>query len=222
MLNNEKQQYFKRRLLEERKRLENRIESYEEGGLREPMGYAISELSLYDNHPGDVGSELFEREKDFALREDAAELLSEVDGALERIKRGDYGNCEVCGDQIPLDRLEAVPYTSLCMGCKKESEEMPQTRVRPVEEKVLEEMFEHGLDKDKNYYDWEDTWQDVARWNENAPFSKSGSYYGEDDLVTEDRGAVEQVDSIPVEKDEEGVIYQSLKDMDNQTPEGGL
>lgn len=219
MLSDEKQQYFRRLLLEERNSLENRIESYEEGGLREPMGYAVSELSLYDNHPGDVGTELFDREKDFALREDAAELLGDIDDALQRMERGEYGSCEICGTEIPLDRLKAVPYTSLCLHCKKESEEMPQTRVRPVEEKVLEEMYEHGLAKDKNYYDWEDTWQDVARWNENAPFSKAGSYYGEDDLVTEDRGAVQQVESIPVEKDEQGIIYQSFKDMNNQTSE---
>jgi YteA family regulatory protein len=219
LISEERRQNIKKRLLGERKHLEDRIESYEDGGLREPMGYAISELSLYDNHPGDVGTELFEREKDFALREDAAELLGDIDDALGRMERGVYGKCEVCGAEIPVARLEAVPYTSLCLDCKRASEAMPQTRVRPVEEKVLEEIYEHGLDKNKNYYDWEDTWQDVARWNEHAPFSKTGSYYGADDLVTEDRGAVQQVESIPVEKDEEGILYQSFKDMNNQTSE---
>ncbi|GBF33608.1 DnaK suppressor protein [Desulfocucumis palustris] len=219
MLTSEEINNYKRRLLEERKRIEGRIESYEDGGLREAMSASIGELSLYDNHPGDVGSEVFERAKDFALREDAAELLGDIDDALERIDRGDYGSCEICNGEISRDRLDALPYTTLCLDCKRKSEEMPQSRIRPVEEKVLEEIYEHGLDKKKNFYDWEDSWQDVARWNEHAPFAESGSYYGDNDLATEDRGAVEDVDSIPVEKDEDGIIYQSFKDLDNNTSE---
>jgi DnaK suppressor protein len=44
----------------------------------------------------------------------------EVTKALKRIGEGVYGKCERCGNQIPFERLEARPATSLCVTCKQE------------------------------------------------------------------------------------------------------
>ena len=178
MQKTEKQRHYQQLLLQEKRNLEERMESYEDRGLREPMGFSSGELSLYDNHPGDMGSEMFERGKDFALREDAAELLQEVEDALGRLEQGVYGKCLHCGMEIQEERLEEIPYTSLCYKCKQKSEELPHDRTRPVEEEILEEMDVYGLTQDENALDGEDAWQNVAYWNEHAPFSGAGSYEG--------------------------------------------
>jgi DnaK suppressor protein len=50
------------------------------------------------------------------------ELLKAIDEALERMKEGTYGICEVCGKEIEEERLEAVPYTTLCAEHAAEAE----------------------------------------------------------------------------------------------------
>ena len=59
----------------------------------------------------------FEMEKELSLAENAANLLDQVDEALERIEGNGYGNCESCGSAIPVARLEALPYAKLCIDC---------------------------------------------------------------------------------------------------------
>ena len=43
--------------------------------------------------------------------------LQEIDLALDRIKSGDYGICDVCGDKIPEARIRALPWTRFCLSC---------------------------------------------------------------------------------------------------------
>lgn len=47
------------------------------------------------------------------------ETLHKVEEALARIREGSYGVCEHCGDDIPLQRLNAVPWTSYCVPCQE-------------------------------------------------------------------------------------------------------
>jgi DnaK suppressor protein len=49
-------------------------------------------------------------------------VLQEIDEALERIEAGTYGVCAVCGEPIPDERLEAVPYATLCIADKRRQE----------------------------------------------------------------------------------------------------
>lgn len=123
----------------------------------------VSELSNYDNHPGDTATELYEREKDIALNEHAEEELYDINHALQRIKQGVYGSCEACGTDIPLDRLEALPTTSFCLLHSQDKFEHEQ---RPVEEEVLQPGMIRESDEaaNTNFYDSEDSWQDVARY----------------------------------------------------------
>lgn len=73
------------------------------------------ELSMYDNHPGDMGTELYEREKDMALNVHAEGELRKVENALLALQDGTYGKCEECQANIPFERLQAIPYTTLCV-----------------------------------------------------------------------------------------------------------
>ena len=49
-------------------------------------------------------------------------MLAEIDAALKRIDDGTYGICTNRGEQIPVERLEALPYATLCIDCQRERE----------------------------------------------------------------------------------------------------
>jgi DnaK suppressor protein len=72
-----------------------------------------------DNHLADVATVTYDRELDYSLEESSEELLREIDDALQRINKGTYGICENRGEQISPERLEAVPWTRLCIDCKR-------------------------------------------------------------------------------------------------------
>jgi DnaK suppressor protein len=73
----------------------------------------------YGNHMADDASEAFEQAKDLALRQNAEQLLTKVQDALERFEQGTYGVCKHCGTEIDPARLQALPYASLCLRCQQ-------------------------------------------------------------------------------------------------------
>lgn len=70
----------------------------------------------------DHATETFMRELDSGLEENAEHLLAEIETALSRIEEGTYGVCVACGRPIAEDRLEAVPYATLCLEDKRARE----------------------------------------------------------------------------------------------------
>src|SRR5688500_16323569 len=48
--------------------------------------------------------------------------LSQIEHALERLKQGTYGLCEVCQKRIPVTRLDALPFSTTCIQCQREME----------------------------------------------------------------------------------------------------
>ena len=95
-------------IVSERTRLEGLIRD------RETETGSISELSSLDQHQADIGTETFEREKDFSLLEQLEAEISDLDAALRKVDEGTYGRCEVCGKEIEPERLEAMPGTRTC------------------------------------------------------------------------------------------------------------
>ena len=106
---------FREELEQARTRLQRTIENHDIGSasLTEETGELLSGSA--DNHMADTATETYEREMDEGLEEDAREQLRQVETALGRIEAGEYGTCEVCGKEIPVERLEAVPWTTLCI-----------------------------------------------------------------------------------------------------------
>src|SRR5262245_42849943 len=51
--------------------------------------------------------------------------LQQIERALGRLKQGTYGLCEGCAGKIPVGRLNALPYSTLCIECQREMEEYP-------------------------------------------------------------------------------------------------
>ena len=76
-----------------------------------------------DQHLADHASDMLDREVDESLEDNAEEIVREIDAALVRIAAGTYGTCVNCGQPIPEERLDAVPYAVLCLPCKREEEE---------------------------------------------------------------------------------------------------
>jgi RNA polymerase-binding transcription factor len=72
-----------------------------------------------DQHLADHASDMLERELDWTLEENAERILAEIEDALVRLDNGTYGRCAVCGDPIPDERLDAVPYATLCVRDKR-------------------------------------------------------------------------------------------------------
>ncbi|HHY78330.1 MAG TPA: molecular chaperone DnaK [Clostridiales bacterium] len=167
-------------------------------GLGESIRDNTSELSSYDNHPGDLGTETFEAEKNISFRNNDKFVIAEVDEALRKIKNGTYGLCEHCGKEITEERLDIIPYTRLCISCEEKFPLKAEDREkgRPIEEQVLEPPFGKSFRddslEDDVMYDGEDTWEDVNEYNvitSDNPFSK-------DDNI----GYVEDVESISNEQ----------------------
>lgn len=75
-----------------------------------------------DDHIADIATETYMRELDTGLEENAEHLLAEIEGALRRIDEGSYGTCEACGRPIAEERLEAVPWATLCIDDKRARE----------------------------------------------------------------------------------------------------
>ena len=113
-------EHFKQRLLQERERAQEALDylhEENEGQLEDDREEIQS-----DNHPGDMATSTFDRELDDTLEENVERTIGEIDAALQRIENGTYGTCVNCGEPIPADRLEAVPWATLCIDCKRKDE----------------------------------------------------------------------------------------------------
>src|SRR5689334_12334630 len=106
-------------LEEEMSDIRHRLDETDSYGTHESMTDMTGELSLYDNHPADIGSEVFERGKDLALRDADSLRMNQIDEALERMEDDSYGTCLHCGRDIPFERLEANPAAKHCVHCQE-------------------------------------------------------------------------------------------------------
>ncbi len=197
---------YRQRLEEARQHYQDLAEAItHQGSLRDET----AELSVADNHPADVATEVFERSKDIGLRENALIQVDKINEALAKLDSGSYGICEQCGQSIPEARLEALPQTTLCLNCKQHSEQYETGENRPVEEEVLWPPFGrtfHDLTKD-NAFDGEDAWQAVARYGSSESPSDvteaddyTDTYVDSEEII----GAVQDtVEDVPY-KDEPG------------------
>ena len=57
-----------------------------------------------------------------SLEENSEQVLRSIDGALQRIANGTFGICETCGQRISEERLEAIPYATQCIDCRRKGE----------------------------------------------------------------------------------------------------
>ncbi|MDD3643528.1 MAG: TraR/DksA C4-type zinc finger protein [Candidatus Krumholzibacteria bacterium] len=114
-------------IMAERRRIIHELGRIEETINDATQGQEGSNQS-YSNHLADIGTDYMEQEKNFYYASQEGHYLRSLDEALERIDRGEYGICEMCGELIGELRLKAVPSARLCIKCKSESEKTQRGR----------------------------------------------------------------------------------------------
>ena len=112
---------FRHALLDERRRVEHALATLRDehpGSLDEE----VEEVAPTNDNLAETATATLGREIDYTLGDNAEQVISEIDAALKRIEDGTYGTCVSCGREIPRERLEANPWASLCIDCKRRAE----------------------------------------------------------------------------------------------------
>lgn len=104
-------------LEEQERELEDELVRLREG-LRDSLRETSGEMTV-ENHPGDVGTETFEREKDLGRARYLETQVAEVSDARRRLAAGEYGICEQCGQPIDPARLAVRPQSARCLACEE-------------------------------------------------------------------------------------------------------
>jgi len=115
-------QGYQQRLFNLGKRLKGDVSDLSHEALRKTGGAASGNLSNTPMHLADLGSDNYEQEVALSLLENREQTLEEVAAALARIEQGTFGRCEECGREISKERLQAIPFTRLCIRCAREEE----------------------------------------------------------------------------------------------------
>jgi DnaK suppressor protein len=114
-------QYFKEKLLIWRKELVAKSELF------------FEELKEYDIRTADILDQSAQQTEfftDFSTKERQCKLLQEIDLALDRIDAGEYGYCEITGEEIGVKRLEARPTATRCIEAQEQFERLANSRAR--------------------------------------------------------------------------------------------
>lgn len=210
---------YKSMLLKEREDIKQTIKDIKEnfdGSITNSSG----EISAYDNHPVDIGTELFMQEHNINLSDNQKNIMTKIDIALKNINEGNFGNCLVCGKEIEEERLDIIPYTVTCKNHREKIDEvigMTDTKEQEYLSNVLRRMNKD--DKEYVGIDGEDIIQKVEQFNriEKDPSNSTGDYNGVFD--DNDKGSVEDIESISEEFYEGQMPGEHRKDIPDDQKE---
>ncbi len=121
MMNQQTLTHFRQRLLDMDRSITEDVGAMREQTLQPSGGQTAGEISNAPMHLGDRGTEEYLNQLSTTLLSNEESLVNEVRDALARIDAGVYGNCEECGREIAHERLEALPFTNLCIHCASKS-----------------------------------------------------------------------------------------------------
>lgn len=191
-MDSEKLAYLRSKLIGEKMKTLKTLNNMDNMEEYSNMDNYLNELSKYDNHPADQGTETFMREQDEGFKNQLKDLLLEIDDSFVDMKNGRYGICSLCEGEIASARLEVIPYAKTCSKCSEASNS---------EEKIFESIDDDYITKSSNHpeqigYDREDALQDVIELDivPGDPSFSTGDYMGvskEDD--EEDMENVENI-----------------------------
>ena len=111
--------HFRQRLDEMRASIQDELERLQEetSNVNQDTSYGVK------NHPAEDATELEQRERNMAVRGEMEREMGRIEHALARIEEGTYGVCEIGGELIPVERLEARPAATLCIRHQREQDE---------------------------------------------------------------------------------------------------
>ena len=113
-MDKKKLETFKKRLEERQQELRKVVSRTEQDGR------AADSESAQDI--ADKAANSYNKEFLFHQSNNERQLLAMVEGALDRIRTGTFGQCISCGEEINAKRLEAVPWTRFCINCQEKME----------------------------------------------------------------------------------------------------
>ncbi|MEW8972753.1 MAG: TraR/DksA C4-type zinc finger protein [Tissierellaceae bacterium] len=190
-------EYYREKLIKEKRDVLNSINRRLIGEYGTIDTY-YTELSRSDNHPGDIGTEVFMMEQDRGFRNKLGDILEEIDISLKDMEQGNYGVCKICNNYIDEERLDLIPYTKTCVDCFTKKD-------YPVDFRQFESIDENkivsfSMEPSENVeFDREDSYQKVASFN---MVSKDPSFSTGDNMGImdeEDHGVVEDIEHISQE-----------------------
>jgi len=88
-------------------------------------GKTVSEMTAENVNfpdPTDRATQESDRSFELRIRDRERKLINKIKEAIERLDQGEFGICELCGEEISEGRLKARPVTTLCIDCKIEEE----------------------------------------------------------------------------------------------------
>lgn len=108
--------YFKKRLEEMQKKLAHIVRGVSEDVI------APDESKGYSQHSADEGTDDFIKTISLEVTDKEVSTLRQIERALEKIDEGTYGQCDLTSEEIPLARLEAVPYANMTVKAQEKLE----------------------------------------------------------------------------------------------------
>lgn len=162
-MNHNRLMYFKNELINEKRRIEKILSDMNSGEIGS-LDLYYKELSSYDNHPGDIGTEVFVMEQDKGFKSQLENVLDEINSSLEAIDKANYGICRNCAKAINEERLELIPYLKTCNKCTEKDD--VAIDFRQFESIDGSKLVKFSLEPGTNVmYDREDTIQDTTVYN---------------------------------------------------------
>ena len=202
--------HFRDMLKEQKQQYDEVLNAMKDVQMGEQDKYSSGELSNYDNHPADLGSELFELEHNMALQVHEEHNLKDIHDALGRIEDGTFGKCDLCGKEIDEERLEVIPFTRRCIECE-ENKQLDMEYLmneRPVEEKVFDAPFgrKYLNKQEDDEHEGMDQLNDVLKYGSADSPQDMGGYRDYKEYYTNEvdkQGVVDDMDQFSNEDFEE-------------------
>jgi RNA polymerase-binding protein DksA len=113
---------FKEILAKEKERLFKELDNKEKTSLGKSFNDVSGEVSSHKIHMADIASDNAEENTSLDLLSAEEKHLKQIQDALKRIEKKNYGICSKCGKDISKKRLNAVPYAELCLTCQEKEE----------------------------------------------------------------------------------------------------
>jgi len=113
---------FREALVKLRQRLASNVNHMQTEALRDSGGTTAELSDLPLEHLADRGSDNFARDLMISILQSSEAELCDIDLALDKIDKGTFGICEVCGKPVSKTRLKALPFARLCIRCKQTEE----------------------------------------------------------------------------------------------------
>lgn len=197
--------HLKEKLKKEAKKTDKALGQMRDNREADMSEHSPTELSNYDNHPADLGSELYSVEMNMALKVHEQSKLNDINNALKKFENGSYGICEKCKQEIPYERLVALPSAKYCINCEKEKEASEINTPDMQYDEVYDAPFgrKYLNKREDDEFEGIDQLNDLMKMGSADTHQDMGGYEDYEEFYTneiDNQGIVEEVDKISNEQ----------------------